>query len=258
VIHLVLVSSFQLFLRGKPHLQKYMRRLPKTHKKLPMRKEDEPDFYNMDKTNPLPALEEVPLPSAMVPMRQQQQQQGLGVMPGQMQLLSNPASTGISPFNDTFVASYPLMDLSQSRQPNAFPTQHNMSSMNGMSLMNSMGGMNGMGSTMNGMNGMGGGMNSMNGMGGMNGMAGMNNHLGGMNMNAGALVGGMNNMNAMNMNGIHTLRDSGGMGDLGGAFGGGQTTTSQQLDQFQRVRQIQQTQLFERQMGAGGGSSLVF
>ena len=31
-----------------------MRRLPKTHKKLPMRKQDEPDFYAMDKENPLP------------------------------------------------------------------------------------------------------------------------------------------------------------------------------------------------------------
>jgi hypothetical protein len=208
-----------------------MRRLPKTHKKLPMKKEDEPDFYNMDKTNPLPALEEVPLPSAMVPMRQQQ---GLGGMPGQMQVMSNP--TALSPYKDTFESRDPLMGLSQSRQQNAFPT-HNMS-MNGMSPINSMSGMNGMGA-MNGMNGMGG----MNSMGGMNGMTGMNN-LGG--MNAGAL-GGMNNINAMN--GINTLRDSAGMGDLGGAFGGGQTTS--QLDQFQRLRQIQQMQLFERQMGGG-------
>jgi hypothetical protein len=51
----------ELFLRGKPHLQKYMRRLPKTHKKLPMKKEDEPDFYKLDKENPLPPLEEIPL-----------------------------------------------------------------------------------------------------------------------------------------------------------------------------------------------------
>ena len=51
----------ELFLRGKPHLQKYMRRLPKTHKKLPMKKEDEPDFYKMDKENHLPPLEEQPL-----------------------------------------------------------------------------------------------------------------------------------------------------------------------------------------------------
>ncbi|CAB9527376.1 stress transcription factor A [Seminavis robusta] len=51
----------ELFLRGKPHLQKYMRRLPKTHKKLPMKKEDEPDFYKMDKENSLPPLEEIQL-----------------------------------------------------------------------------------------------------------------------------------------------------------------------------------------------------
>jgi hypothetical protein len=35
-----------------------MRRLPKTHKKLPMKKGDEPDFYALDRANPLPALEE--------------------------------------------------------------------------------------------------------------------------------------------------------------------------------------------------------
>jgi hypothetical protein len=45
-----------------PHLQKYMRRLPKTHKKLPMRKKDEPDFYALNKTNPLPSLEDAPIP----------------------------------------------------------------------------------------------------------------------------------------------------------------------------------------------------
>lgn len=44
----------ELFLRGKPFLQKFMRRLPKTHKKPPMRTEDEPDFYSMDKEKPLP------------------------------------------------------------------------------------------------------------------------------------------------------------------------------------------------------------
>eukprot|EP00977_Amphora_coffeiformis_P029033 scaffold38356_cov237-Amphora_coffeaeformis.AAC.1 len=55
----------ELFLRGKPHLQKYMRRLPKTHKKLPMRKQDEPDFYLLDKTNPLPAIEDAPIPGGL-------------------------------------------------------------------------------------------------------------------------------------------------------------------------------------------------
>ena len=41
-----------------------MRRLPKTHKKLPMKKEDEPDFYKMDKECALPPLEEIPLSAA--------------------------------------------------------------------------------------------------------------------------------------------------------------------------------------------------
>jgi len=39
-----------------------MRRLPKTHKKLPMSKKDEPDFYALDKAKPLPALEDAPIP----------------------------------------------------------------------------------------------------------------------------------------------------------------------------------------------------
>jgi len=59
--HVSLLCESQLFLRGKPHLQKYMRRLPKTHKKLPMKKEDEPDFYKMDKEASLPPLEDIPL-----------------------------------------------------------------------------------------------------------------------------------------------------------------------------------------------------
>eukprot|EP00429_Kryptoperidinium_foliaceum_P002789 CAMPEP_0176006730 /NCGR_PEP_ID=MMETSP0120_2-20121206/2872_1 /TAXON_ID=160619 /ORGANISM="Kryptoperidinium foliaceum, Strain CCMP 1326" /LENGTH=253 /DNA_ID=CAMNT_0017339477 /DNA_START=96 /DNA_END=854 /DNA_ORIENTATION=+ len=48
----------ELFLRGKPHLQKYMRRLPRTHKKLAMGKDEEPDFFELAKTSPLPSLEE--------------------------------------------------------------------------------------------------------------------------------------------------------------------------------------------------------
>ncbi|CAJ1968890.1 unnamed protein product [Cylindrotheca closterium] len=61
----------ELFLRGKPHLQKFMRRLPKTHKKLPMKKEDEPDFYDREKITPLPGLDESQLPvtSIISPMK---------------------------------------------------------------------------------------------------------------------------------------------------------------------------------------------
>jgi hypothetical protein len=230
----------ELFLRGKPHLQKYMRRLPKTHKKLPMKKEDEPDFYAMDKAQPLPALEEVPLPSnTMMPqmMPQMRQQQGLGggLMQAQMGVMPSAGmsfkdtfetreplmglpSAGMQ-FKDTFEGRDSLMGLNQSRQANGFPTPS--------MTMSGMGAMNGMG--------------AMHGMGGMNGLGGMNN-LGGMNG-----ISGMNNMNSMN--GINSLRDSQfpgqGMGDFGGAFGG----QSSQLDQFQRLRQIQQMQLFESRMG---------
>jgi len=51
----------ELFLRGKPHLQKYMRRLPRTHKKLAMTKSEEPDFFELQKTSPLPTLEQARL-----------------------------------------------------------------------------------------------------------------------------------------------------------------------------------------------------
>jgi hypothetical protein len=48
----------ELFLRGKPHIQKYMRRLPRSHKKLTMAKSEEPDFFELAKASPLPSLEE--------------------------------------------------------------------------------------------------------------------------------------------------------------------------------------------------------
>ena len=57
-------------------MQKYMRRLPKTHKKLPMKKEDEPDFYKLDKQNPLPPLEEQPMLSAKMTSGMQGGMQG--------------------------------------------------------------------------------------------------------------------------------------------------------------------------------------
>ena len=53
-----IVHNLQLFMRGKPHLQKYMRRLPRMHKKLPMAKDEEPDFYELEKHSPLPTMEE--------------------------------------------------------------------------------------------------------------------------------------------------------------------------------------------------------
>ena len=42
-------------------MQKYMRRLPRTHKKLAMSKSEEPDFFELAKTSPLPTLEQARL-----------------------------------------------------------------------------------------------------------------------------------------------------------------------------------------------------
>jgi hypothetical protein len=39
-------------------LQQYMRRLPRAHKKLTMAKDEEPDFYELERTSRLPSLEE--------------------------------------------------------------------------------------------------------------------------------------------------------------------------------------------------------
>lgn len=47
----------QLFLRGKPELHQRMKRLPTTHRKTPISKEDKaPDFYELSKTSPLPEV----------------------------------------------------------------------------------------------------------------------------------------------------------------------------------------------------------
>ncbi len=48
---------YQLFLRGKPELHQRMKRLPTTHRKTPISKEDKaPDFYELSKTSPLPEV----------------------------------------------------------------------------------------------------------------------------------------------------------------------------------------------------------
>ncbi len=109
----------QLFLRGKPYLQKYMRRLPKTHKKLPMKKNDEPDFYGMDKANPLPTMEDVPLAPTN------------GFSANGMPLSSKPSGMSVS--------------MGRGMQGPSSPS--NYQGMNGLTGMSSMNGMNGMGGT---------------------------------------------------------------------------------------------------------------
>lgn len=169
-----------------------MRRLPKTHKKLPMKKEDEPNFYSMDKAHPLPTLEESPLPhSTIVP--QIPRQGGLGGMGG-MQQMHGMGAPG---------AGMPPAFFNQPGPKDSFEAREVPS------------------------------------------MMGMGQPRGPMNMG----MQGMQNMNSMNA-GINNLRESGFPGQQGGGLGefgypgGG-------MDQFQRLRQFQQMQLLERQMGAG-------
>lgn len=160
-----------------------------------MKKEDEPDFYKLDKSNPLPTLEESPLPSSTVvpPLRPQQ---GLpGGMPPQMHGIGAPGSMP-GGFKDPYGPRDGLMGMGmgQGLPPNGF-------------------------------------VNPAMGMNPMNPAMGMN---------------------PMSAAGIDNLRDpqfaQQGMGEYGSPFGG----PSAQLDQYQRIRQLQQMQLLERQMGGAG------
>lgn len=213
----------QLFLRGKPQLQKFMRRLPKTHKKLPMKKDDEPDFYAMDKANPLPSLEESSLSCSGLPLNQTRQlQTGIG-HPG---VLANqiPINVGSGMGMSAFEPRDPIMGMRGGQQlvqqlhraPPSLPS--NNLCMNGMSPMSGMGGLNI--------------MNTMNAMGSVNGVGTMN---------------GLNNLNAMNpmntLSGLNSFLDSSNFGNTGEASGD---------IQFQRLRQMQ---FLELQMGGPSSSS---
>jgi hypothetical protein len=161
-----------------------MRRLPKTHKKLPMTKKDEPDFYALDKTNPLPALEDAPIPGATAASRAMQQQK-------------QPSSPSMSTPGST--ASIVTPPHSQT---------------------NFMGGMTGRmhhgGSMSGGMNAMGGGMSG--------GMSGVNSGMGNMstmnNMGSMSSTGGMNQNRMMNggMNQMGGMMDAGGSGMMQSRF----------------------------------------
>eukprot|EP00540_Astrosyne_radiata_P020461 CAMPEP_0116844412 /NCGR_PEP_ID=MMETSP0418-20121206/12671_1 /TAXON_ID=1158023 /ORGANISM="Astrosyne radiata, Strain 13vi08-1A" /LENGTH=338 /DNA_ID=CAMNT_0004475357 /DNA_START=96 /DNA_END=1113 /DNA_ORIENTATION=+ len=66
----------------------------KTHKKLPMKKQDEPDFYKLDKTNPLPELEETQTVNPNVMGLRRQTPPGLGPLNPQV----SPHSGGSNGF----------------------------------------------------------------------------------------------------------------------------------------------------------------
>lgn len=174
-----------------------------------MKKEDEPDFYKLDKTNPLPSLEDSPVPSTtLVPQIRPQPGLGGAMVPTAMHSMSSAAGMpsgfhGLSGPKDSYEARDGLMGMGMGM---------------GQSLHS------------NGFVNPGLGMN-----------AAMN------------VIPGMNNMNAMN--GINNLREAQfaqqGMADFGAPFGAHQS--SSQLDQYQRLRQLQQMQMLERQMGSAAG-----
>jgi hypothetical protein len=197
---LFLILYHQLFLRGKPHLQNYMRRLPKTHKKLPMKKKDEPNFYKLDQSHPLPAIHEAPIPgaAAVQVMRSRIPQSGssqldmatnLSPITQQQQMIVTP---NISPNH----SGQGIIGGPSNYMPNqGVGTGHYLgSSMNGMGGMN---GMNGMGSgnmSMNGINSMNQGNSSMNGRSGV----GMGFGMGQNGMGVGAPNGSQSRFNGYN------------------------------------------------------------
>jgi hypothetical protein len=190
-----------------------MRRLPKTHKKLPMKKKNEPDFYKLDQLNPLPQIHDAPIPGAAATV----QAMRAGPPPPGSSADGDvmPLSAG-EPMTQSHMDN-PLGIVTPNMSPNHggasiigsdnyAPHNHNTGSgMSGMrSSMNSYGNMNSMGSgmgmsSMNSMSHDNVGMASVNGMGGMSGMSGLSG------------MSGMSGMSSMSsMSGM-----SGGMGNFG-------------------------------------------
>lgn len=209
--------QWQLFLRGKPHLQKYMRRLPKTHKKLPMKKHDEPDFYKLDKSSPLPDLVETQAANSLhnnaFGLRRQQ---GINSLPGGLHAgLAGSMTNAL---------------------PQGFPgIPQQMGQLGQLSQLQGTGGMNQGGGLQFGFNKTP--KDAVNGMGVVNSMGGL---------------GGFNDpLRSQNMGGLSVTPAPGGRqgNDL---MGGGNAPSGgdNQLFQLQRLRHLQHLQLFQRQIGA--------
>jgi hypothetical protein len=178
-------SCLQLFLRGKPHLQNYMRRLPKTHKKLPMKKKDEPDFYKLDQTHPLPAIHEAPIPGAAATV----------------QAMRAGAQQPVSPHSESMHTH--LSPMTQQQGNGMVITPHVSPNHSGANIIGgpnnyqmaspTAGNMNSMGSTINAM-----GPGNM-GMGNANAMAPGNMGMGNMTTMASGNMGGMGVMGTNGM-----------------------------------------------------------
>lgn len=98
-----------------------MRRLPKTHKKLAMKKEDEPDFYKMDETNPLPELEETP--ANTLAMRRQAMAQAAAINSAPPSYASTPSmNQALAARLQSPVAGYPTSLLNRP-MPDSFASE---------------------------------------------------------------------------------------------------------------------------------------
>jgi hypothetical protein len=150
-----------------------------------MRKKDEPDFYKLDKTSTLPALEDAPIPGAIatsLALRQQQQQMPPQTLPH----LTVSTNHHNSPMTSIVTP------------PHLSPSLLNANGMGPTGLSHS-GGMNGVGNfiepslSMNRNDGISG---QSGGMGGPNGLMGM--------MQSGGMgLGGMGSADLMNQGRIH-------------------------------------------------------
>jgi hypothetical protein len=226
-----------------------MRRLPKTHKKLPMKKEDEPDFYKMSKENPLPPMEEIlamtscgplgssssmpsniiipsPLSAVASSMAHQQLQSqvnngGGGMMMGQMQHSQLQMQMQQQQHHHNInlnLNNHSMSSSGMNRMPSAF--HHNTFADSafdtfGDPLMVGMGQRRGFAAASGGNMGMS--ATTMQGIQGLNSMPGMNQHHhhhgSGMSSFAGKM--GMHNT----MAGLNTLREQPGLNDFGGLGG---------------------------------------
>jgi hypothetical protein len=195
-----------------------MRRLPKTHKKLPMKKQDEPDFYKLDKSSPLPELDESQgsnsLNANVMALRRQQGAAGIhgglhGGIPGSM----------------------------TSALPQGFPGMSHPQQMGQLGQHPAAGAMQ-QGAGAYGFNKPG--KDPLSSIGAMNGMGG--------------LGGYSDPLRSQNIGGLPGAPAPGGLGGRPGGelMGAGAPPAGgdSQLFQLQRLRHLQHLQLFQRQIGA--------
>jgi hypothetical protein len=188
----------------------------RTHKKLPMKKEDEPDFYDTEKISPLPSLDESSLPpTSILPPTKRPMLRGGGVKP------SLPTSLPTAPPGMGMDGRDPFLAMNPSLAMNA--------------RIGGLGPYGGMG-TYGGMGGVGGpsGMSGM-GLGGFGGFGGLGPATG---------LGHSGHSGHSGTNGIGAaLRDS----QMTGAnLGMNNTGFMGNPSQLERIRRLQELEAMER------------